>query len=64
MRVGDGDSVSADVMSDMISSSVLYAESGDPAFTQEEILEGDSDMVLKLFQAVQNVTSVEDASKN
>lgn len=65
MDMGGGETVTAAVMADMIASSVLYEGTEEAAFTKDEILWADSDMVLKLFQAVQDATtSFEEAEKN
>lgn len=62
--VEDGDLIPADIVSEFISSCVVY-EDGKNVWGMDEVLDFDAAAMMKLFAEVSGIsTSVEDAEKN
>ena len=50
-------------MADIIAECVVF-EDGQKAFTPEQILDGDSDLMIPLFKSITSMFNPEDAEKN
>jgi len=60
----DGEvTIEGELMAEIISECVLF-EDGERVFTLEQILDGDSDLMLPLFKAVTGLFEPQDAAKN
>lgn len=55
--------VSVDLMAECISECVLFADTGTKVYSKEQILDGDVDSMLPLFQAVTSTIGKGDAKK-
>lgn len=55
--------VSVDLMAECISECVLFEDTGDRVYTKEQILDGDVDAMLPLFQVVTSTIGKGDAKK-
>lgn len=61
--LGDTERMDAGTVAEIIASCVVF-EDGSPAFTVDEVMESDGDLMVELFTAVQNTMPGEDAEKN
>ena len=55
--------MSASLMADIIAECVVF-ESGEKAFTTEQILDGDSDLMLPLFKSITSLFDPQEAENN